>query len=401
MRTHSRNVTIYLYYTLFTNLIILGPIIIIYLAAKGLSFSEIMLLNSIASIAVFLFEVPTGSIADKVGRKFSLIVGTSLWVVQLVLLIFAKSFAHFALAQLLMALGITFMSGANSALLYDSLKADGREAEFQKMQGRANSWVYYGQAIGCVAAGFLYELNMELPVIISAVNAAIAVIIATRFVEPPIEDKPDKEGYLKHIADSGRFVMQHNKVKALVVYGTVFYVFYRVGFYFFQPYFQAVNLDVRYYGIFFALFNIVAALTSQNAHKIISATKGRTLTVLSATMIVSFGLMAMVTTWIGAFGILLQQVARGLYSPVIQKFMHKHIPSNKRATIVSLYSLVISLASALAYPIFGAIGERYTVFTTHGIMFLSMLVLTVLSLSYYGRITRRKGNAADGSIEVA
>lgn len=400
MRAYSRNITVYLYYTLFTNLIILGPVIIIYLAAKGLSFAQIMLLNSIASVAVFLFEVPTGSIADKVGRKFSLITGTSLWVVQLVLLVFADSFALFALAQLLMALGVTFMSGANTALLYDSLKADGREGEFERMAGKANSWVYYGQAIGSIAAGFLYAINMELPVIVSAINACIAVLIATRFIEPPIEDRQHKESYLKHISDSSRFVLRHNKVKALVVYGTTFYLFYRVGFYFFQPYFQAVNLDVRYYGLFFALFNIVAALTSQNSHKIIAATRGRTLTVLSATMIVSFGVMAIVTTWVGAFGILLQQVARGLYNPVIAKFMNKHIPSNKRATIISLYSLVVNLTAALAYPVFGAIGERYTVFTTHGIMCLSMLLLTILSLAYYGRATSRKEGVA-AEVEVA
>lgn len=389
---YKRNINTYILFRTFVDLIILGPIIMIYLYAKGLSFAEIMLLNSIFSVAVFILEVPTGMLADKISRKYSLVIGALCWTVQLVLTIYANSFVMFMIAQIFCALGISFKSGATTAILYDSLKTMNREQEISKYEGLAHSMVLYGQAIGSIAAGFLFTVNIHLPLIISAINTTIAAIVALRFIEPPIEDKRDNESYFTHMKDSGLYILKHGKVKAIIVYGAVFNIFYRVGFFFFQPYFESVNIDVIYFGVFFALFNVVAGLSAQNASNIMKRTKAKTLTFLSSLMIISFGIMSITTVWIGAFAILLQQVARGLYGPIIAKYINKHIPSNKRATIMSLYSLITSLTAAAFYPLFGLMMDKNDIFFTHKVLTVSMLILTVLSLTYYGRIVRNENN---------
>lgn len=387
---YKKNIKTYILFRTFVDLIILGPIIMIYLYAKGLSFAEIMLLNTIFSVAVFILEVPTGMLADKISRKYSLVVGSLCWTVQLILTIYASSFFMFMIAQFFCALGITFKSGATTAIIYDSLKTMKREKEISRYEGLAHSMVLYGQAIGSIAAGFLFTVNIHLPLIISAINTTIAAIIALNFVEPPIEDKRDNESYFTHIKDSSLYILKNGKIKAIVVYGAVFSIFFKVGFFFFQPYFEAVNLDVIYFGLFFALFNVVAGLTSQNASNIMKRTKTKTLTFLSSIMIISFGIMSITTVWVGAFAILLQQVARGLYGPVIAKYVNKHIPSNKRATIMSLYSLITSLTAAAFYPIFGVIMDNRGVFFTHKILTFSMLFLTTVSLVYYNQAVKKE-----------
>ena len=389
---YQKNIKTYILFRTFVDLIILGPIIMIYLYAKGLSFAEIMLLNSIFSVAVFVLEVPTGMLADKISRKYSLVIGSLCWTVQLILTIYANSFMTFMIAQIFCALGIAFKSGATTAMLYDSLKTIKREHEISKYEGLAHSMVLYGQAIGSIAAGFLFTVNIHLPLIITAINTTIAAIIALNFVEPPIEDKRDNESYFTHLKDSGKYILKHGKVKAIIVYGAIFSIFFKVGFFFFQPYFEGVNLDVIYFGVFFALFNIVAGLTSQNASKIMKKTKNKTLTFLSSIMIISFGIMSITTVWIGAFAILLQQVARGLYGPIIAKYVNKHIPSNKRATIMSLYSLITSLTAAAFFPLFGLVMDNSNVFFTHKILTISMLVLTIISLVYYGRAVNKENS---------
>ncbi|QNO15087.1 MFS transporter [Alkalicella caledoniensis] len=383
---YRKNINIYSYYRMFGELIILGPIIMVFLREKGLSFSEIMLISSIGSISVFIFEVPTGILADKISRKYSLVLGSLLWTLQLIIMIFANSFLAFAVAEIFLALGITLKSGAKTALLYDSLKTINRENEIQKYEGKANPLIFYSQAIGSIAAGFLYTINIYLPFVISAVNTVIAAIIALRFSEPPIEDKKDKDSYFKFVKESGKYVMNHSKVKAVILYGTIFYMFYRAGFFFFQPYFEGVNINIKYFGLLFALFNIVAGIVAQNAHTIMSKAKRRTLTLLSGLMILSFFTMTITKVWIGAFAILLQQAARGLYPSIISKYMNKHIPSNRRATIMSLYSLVVNVSAALLYPVLGIIMDRSGVFAIHGIMTVAMLVLTAITLTYYGRV---------------
>lgn len=388
----KKNIRTYILYTLFSNLIIIAPIIMIFYFAKGLSFTEILLLNSVSCIAVFIFEVPTGTLADKVGRKISVTIGTILWVVALVILILANNFFIFAIGEVVFSLGTAFKSGADVALLYDSLKEVGAEDQFQRIEGRAKSFSYYGQALGSIIASILYKLNMYLPMILSCVFVGIAAIISLRFIEPPIEDKKGKygEGYFRQIYNSAKYAWNHRKIKAVMFYGVVFFVFYRAGYFFFQPYMKGVNIDVKFFGAIFAIFNIVAALASKNAHRIMRITKGKTMTLLSSTIIVSFVILGVTKVWIGFLAITLQQIARGLYHPIISKYMNKHIPSNKRATILSLYSLTANLVVAAASPFIGMLGDGAGVFNAHLILAAIMIVLTFITISYLRHIQTNK-----------
>lgn len=384
----NKNIRTYILYTLFSNLIIIAPIIMIFYFAKGLNFTEILLLNSVSCISVFVFEVPTGTLADKVSRKLSVTIGTILWVVALIILILADNFFIFAIGEIIFSLGTAFKSGADIALLYDSLKAIGAEDQFQRIEGRAKSFSYYGQAIGAIVASILYDFNMYFPMILSCVFVGAAAVISLNFKEPPIEDKEGKygEAYLRQIFDSAKYAWNHEKIKAVMFYGVIFFVFYRAGYFFFQPYLKGVNIDVKFFGLIFAIFNIVAALASKNAHRIMRITKKRTMTFLSSMIIVSFIILGVTKVWIGFLAITLQQIARGLYHPIISKYMNKHIPSNKRATILSLYSLIANLVVATASPFIGMLGDGVGVFSSHLILAGIMIVLTFITLSYLRHI---------------
>ncbi|HQN29455.1 MAG TPA: MFS transporter, partial [Mesotoga sp.] len=72
----ERNVRVYNRFRFSQNMLIIGPVLVPYMIFKGLSYSEIMLLQSISAISVVLFEVPTGSLADRISRKFSLVISS-------------------------------------------------------------------------------------------------------------------------------------------------------------------------------------------------------------------------------------------------------------------------------------------------------------------------------------
>ena len=75
MERELKNIKTYKIYAIFNNLILLGPILTVFYLAKGLSFTQIMLLTSVASITTILFEVPTGVVADRYSRKLSIMIG--------------------------------------------------------------------------------------------------------------------------------------------------------------------------------------------------------------------------------------------------------------------------------------------------------------------------------------
>lgn len=131
---YRKNIKIYSGYRFFTNMLIIGPILVPFMLFKGLSYSQIMLLQSISAISVFLFEVPTGAIADKFSRKLSLAISGILCGIGLLIYIIFKSFYIFAIAEIVFGMGMTFSSGADSAILYESLVKLDRKKEYQKRE---------------------------------------------------------------------------------------------------------------------------------------------------------------------------------------------------------------------------------------------------------------------------
>ncbi|MGV8980187.1 MFS transporter [Clostridium sp.] len=390
---YSKNIKTYYFYSTFAELLILGPILVLFLIAKGLSFTEIMILQSISAIAVVLFEVPTGAVADKIGRKESILIGALLWAISLGFYVVGKSFPMFILAEVIFSLGATFKSGADNALIYDSLKVMGREKEFQSIEGKARSFALYAQAVGSIIAGFVYEVNKNLPFLISVVFMLVTIIITLRFKEPPIEGKVGKYGinYMEQIKESGKFILSHEKIKAVIIFTMMFFIFYRTAFFYYQPYMEAVKIPVRYFGIIFFVFNITAAFASKRSHWIMDKTKPKTLTFMAVLMIISFVLMGLTKVWFGVFAILFQQVARGIYRPVTTKYLNKHIPSDKRATVLSFQSLACNLSVAIAFPLMGVLKDHENIFTTHIVMGIGMIILTVLTMKYMnGRLGLKK-----------
>lgn len=380
----ERNIRTYYFYSTFAELLILGPVLVLFLTAKGLTFTEIMLLQSISAVSVFFFEVPTGALADKIGRKYSVMLGALMWALGLLLYVIGKGFIVFAISEITFSLGSAFKSGADSALIYDSLKQLGREKEYQKIEGKARSFALYAQAIGSVLSSFLYEANIYYPLIASMFIMILTTAIAFNFKEAPIqEDENEKKlSYFQQIKESGSFVLNHEKLKAIVFFTMIFFIFYRTGFWYFQPYMEAVNIPVKYFGILFFLFNITAAFISKKSAYIMEKTKPKTLTFMAFLMIISFFILSITRQWFGVFAILLQQAARGIYRPVTTKYLNKHIPSDKRATILSFQSLVTNLTLAAAFPFMGILKDSTDIFTTHIVLTVSMLVLTLVSMKY-------------------
>jgi MFS family permease len=380
----KRNISIYYWYSTFTNLLILGPVLTLFLLGRGLNFTQIMALQSIAAITITIMEVPTGAVGDLLGRKYSVMLGSLCMFVSTIFYAFGHNFFWFALAEITFSIGMCFKSGSDTALLYDTLKKLDRESDFKKIQGKGHALSLIAQIPGSILAGYAFEINEALPMIISGGFMLIALFIEFFFEEIEVYEFEEKPSYFGQIASSVKYTVNHGKVKALIVYSMFFCIFYRAGFWFFQPYLKAIEIPVVHFGYIFALFNLVAALTSKYSGEIISKTKGKTLLLVVSLILVSFALLGFTNTFVGVIFILPQQMARGLYKPVIMKSLNKNIPSNKRATIISLHSLLSNLAMAITLPLIGMLMDSRDIFSVHIIM-AELMFVGILPLSIYLR----------------
>lgn len=376
-----KNVKIYKIYSIFNNLLILGPIITLFFLAKGLTFTEIFLLNSVAAITTVIFEVPTGLVSDLLSRKLSLLLGSIFCFISLIVYIVGPSFIYMIIGEFIFAIGITFRSGTEQAILYDSLISSGQENRYTEIEGIARSYTFYAQALGSLVAGFIYEINIYFPFIISAVFMIIAGIITLFFEEPMTNKKSEKKSYTHQIKSSFNYVIKHKKVFGVIVFSIVFMYFYRVGFNYFQPYMVAVHIPVRYFGLIFFFFNIIAAFASKHSYTFIKRTRPRSLLSLSLLIALSFIGLSLVKIPLGLAFIFMQQLARGLRVPVFQKYINKNIPSDKRATIISIQSFLSAIVIAIFGPLAGLLLDKTNIFTSHLLMGFCMIFLLLLANS--------------------
>ncbi|MDP2888783.1 MAG: MFS transporter, partial [Bacteroidota bacterium] len=123
------------------------PIVVLFYQDNGLSMSQIFLLKSIYSIAMVVAELPSGYLADVWGCRRTLLFGAVMGTIGIVIYSISSDFASFAVAEVILGVGFSFVSGADSALMYDSLKAENRENEYIKFEGRITSAGNFAEAL--------------------------------------------------------------------------------------------------------------------------------------------------------------------------------------------------------------------------------------------------------------
>ena len=144
----------------------LFPIPIITLFWKdqiGLSLADIMVLQAVFGLSVVLLEFPSGYVADRVGYRPSLLVGAALWCAGWLIYSGATSFAMVMVAEVVLGGGSAFISGADRALLWVSLEAEGRRAQYTRWDGRGRAASQMAEAGSAAVGGWLYSLAPRLP----------------------------------------------------------------------------------------------------------------------------------------------------------------------------------------------------------------------------------------------
>jgi MFS family permease len=166
------------------------PIWVIYLQQqRGLSLSQAALVDVTFFVAAALAELPTGIVADRFGRKTSMTIGASLMAAGLIGWTFAPTLLLTIVAYVVMGIGMTFLSGAEDAFFYETVRASGRGDEYPRLLGRISAIFPGTLALGSVMSGFLAAMNLLLPFVLSGVLllAALGMVLTLR--EPQTEQK--------------------------------------------------------------------------------------------------------------------------------------------------------------------------------------------------------------------
>lgn len=349
-----RNIRLYKWYLAFREPMLWGPIIISCIINLGhMSLPEIYFMESVVLLWSIALQIPFGALADLIGRKKTLMLGSILYLVGVILFSRINSPLDVWVANFVWETAIPLICGADSAFLYDTLKAVGKESEYKKIDGEATSNQLMIVAICSLFTGFLGEYSLRLPLFLSIPGVLVSLFACFLLKEPPTM-KTYTPGEQVSIMKLGvLFVANHKKVKWIIGFMTLISVSSKIWFFSYNPYFELVMLDLRYYGILFFFCNMIAWFFSRYAHRSAEIVNERN------TMALIILLMAAPIIFMGSFVsvacvvlIFPQNVVRGFMRPFFGEFMNRYLSSENRATVLSVQSAVAELAQFLALMCF-------------------------------------------------
>jgi len=184
--SYESNIPKFFVYQVLNNFMLFLPVWVIYLQRKfNLSLTEVTFNDSAFWLTMALTEVPTGAVADTWGRKQSQLIGLGIVTVSVLGFALAPVYPLVLVANSLWAIGITFISGADLALFYDTLRALGREAEYDKLRGRMWALTFMSIALSSVLGGVVGEFSLVATFLITALMFLAAGFIVLTLKEPP------------------------------------------------------------------------------------------------------------------------------------------------------------------------------------------------------------------------
>jgi MFS family permease len=156
---------------------------------RGLNLTQATIVDVAFWIAATLGEVPTGIVADTFGRKASLTTGAALMSLSIFAWAAAPTMPLIMLAYVGLAIGTTFLSGAEEAFFFESVQVTGRAEDYARLVGRVGATMLGATAIGSVASGLLASIDLILPFLITGVSLLTMLGLVLTFKEPRSEEK--------------------------------------------------------------------------------------------------------------------------------------------------------------------------------------------------------------------
>lgn len=377
MKERRLNVKKYYWFEISNVILFAVPIIVLFWQDNWLNMTQIMLLQSIFAIFVTILEIPTWYIADIYGRKKSLIFGAILHAIGSFYYAIAGDFLWFLIAELLFAIWISLISGANCAFLYDVLLEAGEEKKYKKILWNSTFYVLISIAIASILWWFIGEISFRLTFWLSFLFNIPSIFIAFSMKEFKRHKSIIKKWYVKQLFLIIRQSLYDNhKLRYLIVWSGLIYALTNVALWFYQPYFELSWLSILYFGFIFASFQLVAGISGKYAYKIEKFLWERNSMIwLLVLLWISYFLMwsfVVVFWFLFAF---LQQFVRWFSKVVFVDYINKLINSENRATILSIQSMLSRLIYAIIIPFVWYVADAYDITTALLISGISVIVI--------------------------
>jgi MFS family permease len=378
-------------FTLLNNFSFTNGIWMIYLASKGLTLTELGLVEGIFHITSFFMEIPTGAVADIWGRKVSRICGRMVSLLSSIIMLFSNNFLCFTIAFIISAISYNLESGAGDALVYDSLKELDEDKKYMKISGLNELIMQVASTGGLIIGGYLSKYNYRYAYIAAIIVGLINVIHCFSFTEPKIEMETEHKSMktIKYqVVESYKIIVSTKSIGFLLIFSQAISMFNTSIFFYFQNYLLGNGISQAKIGIILALSSLGSAIVGANGYRI-EKKIGQVGIIAVVPILISICIWgAALSSYYYIFFIAVSSMESLIYV-VVGDYINKLIPSEKRATILSMGSMIFSAYMIVVFPLIGIIGDTYSLKISFQIIAFIATVMSIVSFLIFRRTNKK------------
>ena len=399
IRHKKKNVRLFpLYKMVSWDLLFYYPIIFLFLTqVKGFSPAQVLFSDAFYTLSNTLWQIPVTRLVDRVGKKNALIVGNVLYTLSILSMIFMQEYYELLIIQFIYALGYSIKGICEANILYDSLPKGYRRGKiFSKIDGKSTSYFYIFEAIASTTAGFTFVINGYIPMVLCFICCTIATILSFKFrhtaiVQNKVEPIKFTE-YMVQLKTSFRFFLKSKRIRSLIMFnallmGTIIAIVNLRS-----SMLEELQVPEQYFGVIFAVLQIIAAISTRNTEKIQDNFRNKTLAWLGIPMVMS----CIVIGFIGQDQLsrsslilivvlfAIQYAIKGPYVGLMTRYLNNFTNRSIRPKISALRYLTANLATAILSLICSGLLAITTTANTF-IIIGCITTLGIVLLLYYMR----------------
>lgn len=342
----------------FTQALFVIPIIVLFWRAHGLDLTQIMLLQSGFALTVFVLEIPTGYLADRWGRKNTIVLGACFGFAAYVVYALGGNFWQFLCAEVLIGTGSSLLSGTIEAMTYDTLLELGREREYRRVAGNQSFLEFNTEALSGIVGGLLGAVSLALPLWITAVPMGLAVLTALSLYEPKRHKSTEPKHWKAIVGASSHALFKHKGLRMVILTYGLISCMSLIFFWLFQPYQALVGVPVALFGITHAVTVAAGAFAAKSVPWFERRIDDRLLLIIPAIMVVAcFLSLSLPPAQFLLIFFLVSRLAWHFVGPLTADLINRMTTSDVRATVLSVRSFFSRLLFVIASPFVGALAD--------------------------------------------
>ena len=387
-KAYERNIWKSYAFTFLQSFQLWWPIWVFYLTdERGFSLTQVSVLEALFWIVIVVAEVPTGMVADRFGRKVSLMASAACTTVAVLVFGMATSYPIVLVSYVAWGMGLTFQSGADSALTFESLKALGRERDYQRIAGVGWGIFSLGAVCGLLlGAPVAAATNLSTPILISAGITFASLFVAAAMKEPDLPHGEQRLAYRTLVTESVRTAWRKPPVRAMLIMAGLLLAAPNAAVVFSQPFLGEHDVALGMFGVWQAPTRLAGMIASVLAYRVSGAFGFRRTFV--GGFIVLGAAYAMLGGWDSVYafaGVGIALIILSMLLPIVVDYLNQRIPNNQRATILSFRQLLTSIAIAGIQPVQGLVADHMSLQAMFWATAAFVFIAVPLALLYWLR----------------